>query len=212
MYQLNFTFKDSSIEALALKWNSASSVPLPHELDDQKKELMNKYADFIATNMQLGSNDTQLFSRVAALESELADANMKVLQAGKEGTNSIGFGKYARGTGEQFLQNDCPPAVTPKEVQSWTLKLLGRVKSKDMSKIMSSIKAMAEETIPNEMARVAALKLSLIEYGMPVSLAAKIDKEQACKMMAALHTRNQDSASSDFSRFPGIAPYDTVNG
>ena len=192
MYQLNATLKDTSIEALAQKWNSARTDSLPHETDDHKKELIKKFADFIATNMQQGSNDTQLFSRVAKLETELADANMKLLQTGKKGTNICGFGQFSRGSGEQFLQIDCPVAVSPKEVQAWSMKTLGRTKHKDIPKIMSAIKALAQETIPNETARFEALRIALVDYGIPISLAAKIDKDQAYKMMAALHIRIQD--------------------
>lgn len=192
MYQLNFTLKDTSIEALAQKWNNACTDVLPHETDDHKKELIKKFADFIATNMQQGSNDTQLFSRVAKLEAELADANIKLLQTGKKGTNTCGFGQFSRGSGEQFLQIDCPVAVSPKEVQAWSMKTLGRSKHKDIPKIMSAIKALAQESIPNEAARFEALRIALADYGLPITLAAKIDKDQAYKMMAALHIRTQD--------------------
>ena len=43
------------------------------------------------------------------------------------------------------------------------------------------------------MARVEALRFTLIDYGLPVSMAAKINKEEAYKMIATLHLRTQDS-------------------
>ena len=72
------------------------------------------------------------------------------------------------------------------------MKILGRTKHKDIPKTMSAIKALAQETIPNETARFEALRIALVDYGLPITLAAKTDKDQAYKMMAALHIRIQD--------------------
>ena len=57
---------------------------------------------------------------------------------------------------------------------------------------ITELKEKAQVNIPEEVARIQALRLALIDYGLPVALAAKIDKEAAYKLTAALHVKERD--------------------
>ena len=112
-------------------------------------------------------------------------------QSGKKGTNTHGLDKFAC-KGAKMLQKLVITNVTMKEINAWIAKNLTKGQAKAIMKTVAEVKEKAQTNIPEDAARMEALRLTLIEHGMPVVLAAKIDKESAYKLIAALHVKDRD--------------------
>lgn len=192
LYALNAALRDASMEVLAMKWNESMTKPLPVTTEVEKKELLSKYGEHVAKMMSDGAQDSNLYERVQELERDNVELKMKLAETGKKGSNVHGLGKFSRKGSVQFLQSNCPAVASAKEVGTWISKQLSKTQSKNIPKALSELKEVAQNNIPEEAARVEALKLGLIDHGMPVAVAAKMDKDLCYKMIVALHLRERD--------------------
>ena len=82
--------------------------------------------------------------------------------------------------------------VKKKEVESWVQKHLTKTQAKTVTKVIAEVKELAQTNVPEEPARMEALRKALIDHGLPVVLAARVDKEMAYKILAALHVKSTD--------------------
>ena len=192
LYALNTALRDASMKALAMKWNESLAKPGPFSTEVEKRELLTKYGEHAAKMMMDGAQDSNLYERVQELEKDNVDLKLKLAETGKKGSNAYGLGKFSRRGSVQFLQSNCPAVASAKEVGAWISKQLSKTQSKGIPKAMSELKETAQTNVPEEAARVEALKLALIDHGMPVAIAAKMDKDLCYKMLAALHLRERD--------------------
>ena len=191
LYSINMAIKEGNMEDITRKWNQSLPVPFPTETDEDKKNLVTKLGEHIGKSITEGFTDSQLYKKVQELEKELASAKLKLAEGSKKGVNINGLDKYTRSSEIKFMQNDAPSNAQAKEVQAWISKILTKTQAKNINKTMGDIKSTLNANIPHDIARLETVKLTLIDHGCPVNLAAKLDKDLALKILAALYIKEQ---------------------
>lgn len=88
------------------------------------------------------------------------------------------------------MQSDAPTNGQSKEIQTWCTKILTKTQRQALTKTIPEVKRAVQEQIPNESARMEALRLGLIEYGCPVLLCSKFDKDGSESRTRLIHPVN----------------------
>ena len=191
LYSINAALKDTSIDTLAERWNSEQRHPLPHNSDAERKDLLQKYGEFIGQSIMKGMGDSSLFERVQELEKELAQQKQLLANSVKKGSNSGACGKFAC-SNCSVLHNLVLANVTAKDITAWINKHLTKTQAKTIPKMINELKDLIAKNVAEVVAQQEAVRLALVDYGMPVTMAGKIDKEPALKLLAALHIKESD--------------------
>ena len=193
LYSINAFLRDENMDAIAIRWNDKQVPPAATDSADDKKNLLNKFGEFIGKAIIGGSMlaDTNLFQRIQQLEKELVEAKSKA-SADPTAPKQSNFGKYDRQKPTKVLATDAPENSIVKKVSEWCDKFLTAPKKKKLTKTIEAFKNFVEDKFPHEAARLEALQLALIDHGMPLKLAVEFDKEGAYKVISSLHLKETD--------------------
>ena len=177
------------MDKLAQDWNNKQALILPIISNEDKRQVVTKFGEAIANHIIDGSmnQDKNLFGRIQELEQELVKSRQALADTQGGGTGIGPLAKFSR-----IKQNDAPANSNAKEVGAWIEKNLTAAKKKKLLKTIEALKEHAQAQIPQDLARLEILLLALIDHGMPVKMAAKFDKDQAYRMIAALHIKESD--------------------
>ena len=192
MYAINMSMKDSNLEDIVTKWNNSLVKPHPCESEEDKRNIVNKLGEHIGKIINDGCTDSQLYKKIQELEQELTAPKLKLHDGPKKSSDILpGLDKYGRTSEHKFMQHDAPSNAQAKEVQAWITKILTKTQAKMMNKIMSDIKTIVNEKVSNDVARLEVLKVTLVDHGCPINLAAKFERDMATKVLAALCAKDQ---------------------
>ena len=194
LYSINSGLRDENMDKIAQDWNNKQALILPINTNEDKRQVVTKFGEAVASHIIEGSmnQDKNLFARVQELEQELIKSRQALAETQGGGTGIGPLAKYSRSKPAKVLQNDAPANSNAKEVGAWIEKNLTAAKKKKLAKAIEGLKEHAQAQIPQEPARLEILLLALIDHGMPVKMAAKFDKDQAYRMIAALHIKESD--------------------
>ena len=193
LYSILTGLRDEGMQQVAETWNNKQSTPMPVIKEDDRRKVLTKYGEFVAKCIIDGTlnQDKALFEKVQELEKALADAKHRLNTDARTSTTASSVGKYAREKQTKLLHNDCPTTAVVKDVNAWADKFLGAGKKK-LTQTISELKAYTAEQIPQEQARHEVILVALIDHGMPIKYAGKIDKDMACKILAAVHLKESE--------------------
>ena len=165
---------------------------LPCATETDRRDLLSKFGEQIGKYIIEGFADSKAYARVQELEKEIVELKAKAALPGRRGTDVVGLGQFARQGNSRLLETDCPVSFQNKTVAAWVTKALSKLQAKGLAKAITDLKEVATSNLPDEVARLEALRLALIQYGMPVCSASKADKEILYKMVAAMHLYEKD--------------------
>ena len=134
LYSINAFLRDENMDAIAIRWNDKQVPPAATDSVEDKKNLLNKFGEFIGKAIIDGSMiaDSNLFQRIQQLEKELVDAKSNAA-ADPAAPRQSTFGKYARQKPTKFLATDAPESNIAKKISEWCDKFLSALHPKRRS-------------------------------------------------------------------------------
>ena len=191
LYSILTGLRDEGMQQVAETWNNKQAAPMPAIKEEDRRKVLNKYGEFVAKCIIEGSlnQDKALFDRVQELEKSLTEAKHRINTDARASTAASVMGKYARSKPDKLLHTDCPTSSAIKDVNAWAEKYVGTGKKKKLTQTVTELKTHAEEQIPQEQARQETILMTLIDHGMPIKYAGKLDKDMAYKILAAVHMK-----------------------
>ena len=193
-YNLSAALRDHDLDALAAAWNKSQPTVLPTGTDDQKTALLKVYAKAMGQQLtQHVSGDEQLYNRVKELEKELATAK-SMPESRPSSSNQHGghkLEKYGHSNQTKVLEKDGPKTNRPKEITAYMNRVLSKDQLKKIPSHIPKIKALLADYA--EERQLEILRVSLVEWGMPISVASTLDIEASSKTLAATYLLTLDA-------------------
>ena len=150
--------------------------------EDDRSKVLKAYAIHVAEFIsKTTSNDGVLYKRVQELEQLLIDAKSSTKKA--SGHNKSVF-PYACDGQTMHLKKDCPTSKAPKEITAYCGRVLKKSDQKGLPKVTSDIKDAVIQLHTVKETQIEFVRFHLINWGMPVALAAQFEFDAACKVLA----------------------------
>ena len=68
LFAINSALKEVPLDPVAEKWNSEQRVPMPCVTDADRKDILNKFGEYVGQAIAQGFSDAKVFERVQELE------------------------------------------------------------------------------------------------------------------------------------------------
>ena len=186
MYAFAKSMNTADIDSLATNWNRSQTNPLPNSRESDKSEVLKAFGNHAAATIkQLSSaTDSALYDRIKSLETELIAAKKSNLANSTKGPDTQHpLGVFAKGDRAAHLEQDCPISKAPKELSTFASKVLKQSDLKNLTKVTGEVKKLLLAINPSDH-RMEVARKELINWGMPVAMAASFEMEQAAKLLA----------------------------
>ena len=173
------------MDQLAGTWNRGLPQPKPSLSESERTIILKAYADHISESLLKNvPEDQKLYDRIKDLEKQVADAHKAPAQVKKDSNHALG--PFAR-TEEQpkILAVDGPSSKAPKEVTAWINRVLKKADQKGVPQAQEAIKELNNNIADKDLALETG-RLALVDWGMPISIAAIMEAEQANRILATI--------------------------
>ena len=186
LYNIGKFAKDLDMETTMQTWGRSKNINCT--TNEEKKLLVEQFAKHVVESFCNKPNDPELLQKISELECKLLDANKDKDKGPQEPPGPISDYEWSKGK-PKFLAFEAPAAMNKQEIAAWVSKQVPKKETKAFDSKLSKLKSVVAKL--DEDVQEEAIKVALIEWGLPVSMATKANTDSGTKILCAIALAQQ---------------------